>query len=149
MAVNTSVHTVTQNATGRGRTTTEGVSRRKNIGLWAGQGAFAALFLFAGAAKLFGSSEAISAEHDLPVLFMRFIGGAEVLGAIGLILPWALRIRPGLTPLAAAGLAIIMVGATVTTAITISLGLAAVDAVFFAALVAITYGRRDYAARTK
>jgi hypothetical protein len=36
-----------------------------------------------------------------------------VLGAIGLILPGLLRIRPGLTPLAAAGLVIIMLGATV------------------------------------
>ena len=42
-----------------------------------------------------------------------FIGVAEVLGAIGLILPGVLRIRPGLTPLAAAGLVIIMIGATV------------------------------------
>jgi hypothetical protein len=37
---------------------------------------------------------------------------AEVLGAMGLILPGLLRIRPGLTPLAAAGLTIIMIGAT-------------------------------------
>ncbi len=51
----------------------------------------------------------------LPGLFMRFIGVAEVLGAIGLILPGLLRIRPGLTPLAAAGLVIIMIGATVVT----------------------------------
>jgi len=40
---------------------------------------------------------------------------AEVLGAIGLILPRLLRIRPGLTPLAAAGLVVIMLGATVVT----------------------------------
>jgi hypothetical protein len=51
----------------------------------------------------------------LPGPFMRFIGVAEVLGAIGLILPGLLRIRPGLTPLAAAGLVIIMIGATVVT----------------------------------
>ena len=37
------------------------------------------------------------------------------LGAIGLILPGLLRLRPGLTPLAAAGLVIIMIGATVLT----------------------------------
>jgi hypothetical protein len=40
---------------------------------------------------------------------------AEVLGTIGLILPGLLGIRPGLTPLAAAGLVIIMIGATVLT----------------------------------
>src|SRR2546425_7917203 len=51
----------------------------------------------------------------LPGWFLRFIGVAEVLGAIGLIVPGLLRIRPGLTPLAAAGLVIIMIGATVLT----------------------------------
>ena len=40
---------------------------------------------------------------------------AEGLGAIGLILPGLLRLRPGLTPLAAAGLVLIMSGATVLT----------------------------------
>jgi hypothetical protein len=49
----------------------------------------------------------------LPGLFLRFIGVCEVLGGLGLILPGLLRIRPGLTPLAAAGLVIIMIGATV------------------------------------
>ena len=48
-------------------------------------------------------------------LFLRFVAVAEVLGAIGLILPGLLRIRPGLTPLAAAGLVIIMTGATALT----------------------------------
>ena len=47
----------------------------------------------------------------LPGPFLRFIAVCEVLGALGLILPGLLRIRPGLTPLAAAGLVIIMVGA--------------------------------------
>ena len=48
----------------------------------------------------------------LPGLLLRFIGVCEVLGGLGLILPGLLRIRPGLTPLAAAGLVIIMIGAT-------------------------------------
>ena len=51
----------------------------------------------------------------MPGLFLRFIGLCEVLGALGLILPRLLGIRPGLTPLAATGLVIIMVGATVVT----------------------------------
>ena len=67
----------------------------------------------------------------LPGLFLRFTGVVEVLGAIGLILPWLLRIRPGLTPLAAAGLAIVMIGATVYT-------LAAGD--FTAALIPLLVG---------
>jgi hypothetical protein len=45
------------------------------------------------------------------------VGVAEVCGALGLVLPWALRIRPELTSLAAAGLVIIMIGATTLTAL--------------------------------
>src|SRR5262245_18894830 len=45
---------------------------------------------------------------ELPNL-VRFIGAAELLGALGLIVPAATRIRPGLTPVATAGLAVIMV----------------------------------------
>ena len=53
----------------------------------------------------------------LPGLFLRFIGVCELLGAIGLILPSLLRIRPGLTPVAAAGLIVIMIGAVVLSVI--------------------------------
>jgi hypothetical protein len=51
----------------------------------------------------------------LPGLFLRFIGVAEVLGALGLVLPGLLRIRTWLTSFAAAGLVVIMIGATVVT----------------------------------
>src|SRR5258707_6527366 len=80
--------------------------------LWIIQGLLALIFLFAGGAKLVMPIEEMTKQMPLPGLFLRFIGVAEVLGAIGLILPGLLRIRPGLTPLAAAGLVIIMIGAT-------------------------------------
>jgi uncharacterized membrane protein YphA (DoxX/SURF4 family) len=83
--------------------------------LWIVQGLLAAIFLFAGGMKLVLPLEALTGQMPLPGLFVRFIGVAEVLGAIGLILPGLLRIRPALTPLAAAGLVIIMIGATVLT----------------------------------
>ena len=83
--------------------------------LWIVQGVLALLFLFAGGMKLVLPLEKLAGPMLLPGLFLRFIGVAEVLGAIGLILPGLLRIRPGLTPLAAAGLVIIMIGATVLT----------------------------------
>jgi uncharacterized membrane protein YphA (DoxX/SURF4 family) len=83
--------------------------------LWSVQGLLALLFLFAGGMKLVMPIEALTQQMPLPGLFVRFIGVAEVLGAVGLILPGLLRIRPGLTPLAAAGLVIIMIGATVLT----------------------------------
>ena len=91
-----------------------------NIVLWIIQVLLALLFLFAGGTKLVMSIEAMRAMGSpnqvlLPGLLIRFIGVCEVLGALGLILPGLLRIKPGLTPLAAAGLVIIMIGATVIT----------------------------------
>ena len=85
------------------------------IALWTAQGLLAALFLFAGGVKLVLPAEALVGPVPMPVAFLRFIGVCEVLGAIGLILPGLLKIRPGLPPLAAAGLVVIMIGATVTT----------------------------------
>lgn len=77
----------------------------------------------------------------LPGLLVRFIGVCEVLGALGLILPGLLRIRPGLTPLAATGLAIIMIGATVLTMIGDGLGAAVVPLVTALLAAFVAYGR--------
>jgi uncharacterized membrane protein YphA (DoxX/SURF4 family) len=82
---------------------------------WIVQALLALVFLFSGGMKLVLPLEALTGPVPLPGLFVRFLGVAEVLGAIGLILPGLLRIRPGLTPLAAAGLVVIMIGATVIT----------------------------------
>ncbi len=84
-----------------------------NVALWIVQALLAALFLFAGGMKLVLPLDKLTGPVAVPGAFLRFIGVVEVLGAIGLILPSLLRIRPGLTPLAAAGLVIIMIGATV------------------------------------
>ena len=54
-----------------------------------------ALFLFTGGIKLVLPIEEMRKQMPLAGLFLRFIGVAEVLGAIGLILPGLLRIRPG------------------------------------------------------
>ena len=88
-----------------------------NIALWIIQALLAALFLFTGGMKLITPIEEMTKQIAMPGWFLRFIGVAEMLGAIGLILPWLLRIYPNLTPLAAAGLVIIMAGATVLTVI--------------------------------
>jgi uncharacterized membrane protein YphA (DoxX/SURF4 family) len=84
-----------------------------NVALWIVQALLAALFLFAGGMKLVLPLDQLTGPVAVPGAFLRFIGVVEILGAIGLILPSLLRIRPGLTPLAAAGLVIIMIGATV------------------------------------
>jgi DoxX-like family len=109
--------------------------------LWIIQGLLALLFLFAGGMKLILPIEEMTKQMPMPGPFLRFIGVAEILGALGLILPGLLRIRPGLTPLAAAGLVIIMIGAT---ALTLAIGPGAPALIplvvgFLAAFVA--YGR--------
>lgn len=86
--------------------------------LWTVQVLLALLFLFAGGMKLILPIEEMTRDVPMPGLFLRFIGVAELLGGLGLVLPGLLRIRPGLTPLAAAGLVIIMIGATVVSFVT-------------------------------
>jgi uncharacterized membrane protein YphA (DoxX/SURF4 family) len=88
-----------------------------NIALWIAQALLAAIFLFAGGMKLVVPIEEMTKQMPIPLpgWFLRFTGIVEVLGAIGVILPWLLRIRPALTPLAATGLVIVMIGATVYT----------------------------------
>jgi uncharacterized membrane protein YphA (DoxX/SURF4 family) len=83
--------------------------------LWILQVLLACVFVFSGSFKLMLPLEVVQQQLPLPGAFIRFIGSVEVLGAIGLILPALLRIRPSLTPLAAAGLVILMTGATVLT----------------------------------
>jgi len=108
--------------------------------LWIVQALLALVFLFAGVAKLMMPIEEMTKDVQLPGLFLRFIAVAEILGALGLILPSLLRIRPGLTPLAAAGLVVIMIGATV---ISLTLGVAMAIAPFVVGLLAafVAYGR--------
>ena len=83
--------------------------------LWALQIVLALLFLFAGGMKLALPLEALARQGPLPAPFMKFIGVAEVMGALGLVLPGLVRFGQDLTPLAACGLAVIMAGATVVT----------------------------------
>jgi uncharacterized membrane protein len=85
------------------------------ITVWAVSGLLAAAFLFAGLGKLLPpTTELESMAEGVPVILLRIAGAAEVLGALGLILPAVTRILPILTPVAASGLVLTMVGATVT-----------------------------------
>ena len=97
-------------------TTLTSRERKINVILWTAQVLLALLFVFAGAMKLVASPEMLKGPGiQFPVLFLRFIGVCELAGGLGLVLPGLLRIRTGLTPLAAAGLVVIMIGATATT----------------------------------
>jgi uncharacterized membrane protein YphA (DoxX/SURF4 family) len=111
------------------------------VALWIVQGLLAALFLFAGVMKFIMTVEEMTKEIPLPGAFLRFIGVAEILGAIGLILPGLLRIKPGLTPLAAVGLAVIMVGATVLTLTTSPVAMALMPFMVGILAIFVAYGR--------
>ena len=113
----------------------------KNRVLWIVQSLLALLFLFAGAMKLILPIEEMTKQIPLPGAFLRFIGVAEVLGGLGLILPGLLRIRPGLTPLAAAGLVIVMIGAVVITFKTGGAGPALFPLITGLLLSFVIYGR--------
>jgi uncharacterized membrane protein YphA (DoxX/SURF4 family) len=109
--------------------------------LWIVQALLALLFLVAGMTKLVMPIEEMTKDVQMPGAFLRFIAVAEILGAFGLVLPSLLRVRPGLTPLAAAGLVIIMIGATVVSLMVggVLMGLAPFVVGILAAFVA--YGR--------
>jgi len=115
--------------------------------LWIIQILLGLLFIFAGGSKLVMSIEQMqelarqSGQSPLPGLLLRFIGVAELLGGLGLILPSLLRIKPFLTPLAAAGLLIIMTGATVITLSSGALGSAVFPLIVCLLLASIAYGR--------
>lgn len=113
-----------------------------NLALWITQGVLALLFLFAGGLKLvLPTDQLVKMAPQLLALFLRFAALCEVLGAIGLIFPRLLRIRPGLTPLAAAGLIGIMIGATVVTANTVGAAQALFPAMVGLLAVFVAYGR--------
>jgi hypothetical protein len=113
-----------------------------NYALWTIQILLALLFLFTSGVKLLLPIETLTKQMPLPGPFVRFIGACEGLGAIGLILPWALRIRKGLTPLAAGGLAIIMIGATALNLAAAGVPSALVTLTLGILLGAIAYWRR-------
>lgn len=118
-----------------------------NIALWIVQVLLALLFIWAGGMKLVLPLEKLAGPVALPGAFVRFLGVAELLGGLGLILPSLLRIRPGLTPLAAAGLVIIMIGAVVITLVgggtggSGGIGLAAIPGVTGLLAAFVAYGR--------
>ena len=122
--------------------TTIASSRKGGITLWIIQAVLAMLFLFAGGMKLVMPIAALTQQTPLPGAFIRLIGVLEVLGALGLVLPGVLKLNAALTPLAAAGLVIIMSGAVGATLTTSHEASAAIMPVIVGLLLAVvTYGR--------
>jgi DoxX-like family len=118
---------------------------KKNSVLWTVQTLLALVFLLSGGMKLVLPIEMLKGPVALPDLFMRFIGVAEVAGALGLILPGLLSIRRGLTPLAALGLVMIMTGATVITIMGGMVATALLPFVVGVLSALVVYGRSDWA----
>ena len=90
-----------------------------NVVAWILQIVLAVVFLAAGGMKLARPKPALVGAgmgwaDDYSDTNVKLVGAIEVLGALGLVLPWALGIAPILTPLAAVGLALVMAGAVVT-----------------------------------
>jgi hypothetical protein len=89
-----------------------------NVVLWILQGLGAVLFLGSGVLKVIRPKDELAktlewVSHFSPAM-VKFIGGVEILGALGLILPAVTHIAPILTPIAATGLGITMIGALAT-----------------------------------
>ncbi len=124
-------------AEGRGR----GRGRALPVILSIVQVLLARLFLYAGWAKLSMPSEELAKMSPFPPAFLKFIAVCELLGAVGLIVPWLTGIRPGLTPLAAAGLVVIMIGAVISTLATMPASWAVLPLVVGAAAAFVAYGR--------
>jgi DoxX-like family len=93
-----------------------------NLALWIVAGVLAAAYLVSGGGKLIMSKQKVASvggasaqwTEDFSPGTLKAIGALEILGAIGLILPAALDIEPGLVPVAAVGLVLVMTGAAFT-----------------------------------
>jgi uncharacterized membrane protein YphA (DoxX/SURF4 family) len=120
---------------------TQRALKNTNRLLWTAQILIALLFLFAGVMKFVMPVEKMQGPIALPLAFIRFIGTAETLGALGLILPGLFHIRTSLTSLAASGLVIIMIGATVVTLLGMGVAPALFPLVVGVIAALIAYGR--------
>lgn len=109
--------------------------------LWIAQWILALVFIFAGVSKLVMPVEQMVGDSGLSAGLLRFVGIMETLGGLGMILPGLLHIQTRLTPLAALGLIIIMIGATSVTVRMGQLPLALIPALTGLIAVFVAYGR--------
>lgn len=93
----------------QGATLAKSPSRALHISLWVAQALLGLAFLMIGGMKMTAQAAEMAAQAGISPPLLRFIGISELAGGLGVILPAATRVRPGLTPLAALGLLVIMV----------------------------------------
>jgi uncharacterized membrane protein YphA (DoxX/SURF4 family) len=118
-----------------------GTLRSASFWLWTVQGLLAMLFLFSGSFKAFAPMSMMQLPFPMPEWFIRFLGYAELTGAIGLVLPSLLRIKPRLTPIAAFCLLVIMAGATVISLFAGGIPMASLPFVVGLLVSFVAYGR--------
>jgi uncharacterized membrane protein YphA (DoxX/SURF4 family) len=115
------------------------------IALWVAQVLLAVAFLGAGATKLSQPKEKLAKNmawvEDFSQPAVRLIGAVEVLGAIGIVLPALTGILPWLTPLAALGLVLTMIGAALTHLRRKEYGNIAMNAVLLVLAAFVAFGR--------
>jgi len=118
-----------------------------NLILWIIAGLMAAVFLLAAANKLLIPQEKLATAPgggwvlDFSAGFVKALGAVEILGAVGLILPALLDIAPILVPMAAVGLALIMVGAAIVTFRRQEFKHVLLNLTYLALLVFVAFGR--------
>ena len=113
-----------------------------NIGLWVLQALLAVAFLAHGLMFLFPPADLVEMMNaTIPPAFRLFLGVAEVLAAIGLTVPGITRVSPWLVPAAAAGLIIVMIGATVLHIMRGEISSAIVTAILLAMATFVAYMR--------
>ncbi|GLX67189.1 DoxX family protein [Paenibacillus glycanilyticus] len=115
-----------------------------NIVLWIAQALLALMFIPAGVMKTFQPGTVKTKmpwAKDASTGFVVFVGLSELLGGLGLILPWALDIASVLTPIAAIGLAVIMLFAAVFHARRSEYGSIGMNIVMLAIAVFVAIGR--------
>lgn len=116
-----------------------------NVFLWVLQGVLAAVFAASGVLKTTKSREQLIPKlpwvSDVSTPVLRLIGTTESAGALGLILPGALNLATVLTPLAATGLAAVMIGAMGLHARRREPPAIAFNAVLLAAAAIVMWGR--------
>lgn len=114
--------------------------------LWVGQGLLAVVFTGSGAAKSTMSKERMlttgqTGVAELPLSAIRVVAALELLAAAGLLTPLALQDAEILAPLAACGLALLMVGAAVAHGRLHEPANMAVNVVLFGICVTVAVGR--------
>lgn len=117
-----------------------------NTALWIIQGILAAVFTVSGAMKLTMSKDRMLATGqtgvvDYPLPAIRMIALSEIAGVLGLIVPGLMGLAPWLTPLAALGLAGVMMGAAVAHGLLHETRNVAVNAVLFTLCLWVAIGR--------